>query len=61
MKLKVCPSGSGHFVKMVHYGIEYGDMRLIDKVYQIMKDVLKMPNDENAAVKEDLSLIFIDL
>ena len=38
--------GSGHFVKMVHNGIEYGDMQLICETYQIMKDVLKMSNDE---------------
>ncbi|CAF4896603.1 unnamed protein product, partial [Rotaria socialis] len=34
----VGPSGSGHFVKMVHNGIEYGDMQLICEVYHIMKD-----------------------
>ncbi len=38
--------GSGHFVKMVHNGIEYGDMQLICEAYQIMKDVLEMSNDE---------------
>ena len=38
--------GSGHFVKMVHNGIEYGDMQLICEAYQIMKDVLGMSNDE---------------
>ncbi len=32
--------GAGHFVKMVHNGIEYGDMQMISEVYQIMKDVL---------------------
>lgn len=32
--------GSGHFVKMVHNGIEYGDMQLICESYQLMKDVL---------------------
>ena len=39
-------NGSGHFVKMVHNGIEYGDMQLICEAYQIMKDVLNMSNDE---------------
>lgn len=34
--------GAGHFVKMVHNGIEYGDMQLICEVYQIMKDLLGM-------------------
>ena len=38
--------GSGHFVKMVHNGIEYGDMQLICEAYQLMKDVLGMSNDE---------------
>ncbi len=35
-------NGAGHFVKMVHNGIEYGDMQLICEVYQIMRDVLLM-------------------
>ncbi|XP_019642889.1 PREDICTED: 6-phosphogluconate dehydrogenase, decarboxylating-like [Branchiostoma belcheri] len=38
--------GAGHFVKMVHNGIEYGDMQLICEAYHLMKDVLKMDNDE---------------
>jgi 6-phosphogluconate dehydrogenase len=38
--------GAGHFVKMVHNGIEYGDMQLICESYHIMKDVLKMSVDE---------------
>jgi len=38
--------GSGHFVKMVHNGIEYGDMQLICEAYQIMRDVLGMTADE---------------
>ena len=38
--------GSGHFVKMVHNGIEYGDMQLICEAYQVMKDVLGISNDE---------------
>jgi len=38
--------GSGHFVKMVHNGIEYGDMQLICEAYQLMKDVLGMSNDQ---------------
>ncbi|NSW95686.1 MAG: NADP-dependent phosphogluconate dehydrogenase, partial [Bacteroidales bacterium] len=33
-------NGAGHFVKMVHNGIEYGDMQLICEAYQIMKDLL---------------------
>lgn len=39
-------NGAGHFVKMVHNGIEYGDMQLICEVYQIMRDLLKMNADE---------------
>lgn len=39
-------NGSGHFVKMVHNGIEYGDMQLICEAYQIMRDVLGMSNKE---------------
>jgi len=36
-------NGAGHFVKMVHNGIEYGDMELICEAYQIMKEMLGMP------------------
>lgn len=39
-------NGAGHFVKMVHNGIEYGDMQLICEAYQLMKDLLGMSNDE---------------
>jgi 6-phosphogluconate dehydrogenase len=39
-------NGAGHFVKMVHNGIEYGDMQLICEAYQIMKDVLGMSAEE---------------
>ena len=38
--------GAGHFVKMVHNGIEYGDMQMICEVYQMMKVGLGMSNDE---------------
>jgi 6-phosphogluconate dehydrogenase len=38
--------GAGHFVKMVHNGIEYGDMQLICEAYQIMKDLLGMSTSE---------------
>ena len=38
--------GAGHFVKMVHNGIEYGDMQMICETYQVMKDGLGMSNDE---------------
>jgi len=39
-------NGAGHFVKMVHNGIEYGDMQMICETYQIMKDLLGMSNKE---------------
>jgi 6-phosphogluconate dehydrogenase len=39
-------NGAGHFVKMVHNGIEYGDMQLICEAYQIMKELLGMPAAE---------------
>jgi len=39
-------SGAGHFVKMVHNGIEYGDMQLICEAYQLMRDGLGMTNEE---------------
>merc|ERR1712158_267413 len=45
--------GSGHFVKMVHNGIEYGDMQLICEAYNLMKDTLGMSHDEMAATLAD--------
>jgi 6-phosphogluconate dehydrogenase len=39
-------SGAGHFVKMVHNGIEYGDMQLIGETYDVMKRVLGMSNQQ---------------
>jgi 6-phosphogluconate dehydrogenase len=39
-------NGAGHFIKMVHNGIEYGDMQLICEAYQIMKELLGMGADE---------------
>jgi len=38
--------GAGHYVKMVHNGIEYGDMQLICEAYQLLKEGLGMSNDE---------------
>ncbi len=40
------PGGAGHYVKMVHNGIEYGDMQLICEAYILMKDVLGMSYPE---------------
>lgn len=39
-------NGAGHFVKMVHNGIEYGDMQLISEAYNLMKNLLGMDADE---------------
>ena len=39
-------NGAGHFVKMVHNGIEYGDMQLITETYQMMRGLLGMTPDE---------------
>jgi len=39
-------NGAGHFVKMVHNGIEYGDMQLICEAYHLMRDLLGMSADE---------------
>jgi len=44
--------GSGHFVKMVHNGIEYGDMQLISEGYGIMKKLLGLSNSQIADVLE---------
>src|SRR5215471_7224012 len=38
--------GAGHYVKMVHNGIEYGDMQLICEAYQLMKEGLGLSNEE---------------
>ena len=45
--------GAGHYVKMVHNGIEYGDMQLICEAYQCMKDGLGMSHDEMQEVFAD--------
>ena len=42
----VGPRGAGHYVKMVHNGIEYGDMQLICEAYQVLKDAAGLSNDE---------------
>jgi 6-phosphogluconate dehydrogenase len=44
------PDGAGHYVKMVHNGIEYGDMQLIAESYAILKHVLGLSNQELANV-----------
>lgn len=52
--------GAGHFVKMVHNGIEYGDMQLITEAYQFMKDGLGMSADEMQAVFADWNKTELD-
>ena len=59
-------NGAGHFVKMVHNGIEYGDMQLICEAYQIMKDMLGMSAEEMHEVfaewnKGDLDSYLIEI
>jgi 6-phosphogluconate dehydrogenase len=46
----VGPDGAGHFVKMVHNGIEYGDMQLIAEAYDILRRVLGMKAEQLAEV-----------
>lgn len=58
--------GAGHYVKMVHNGIEYGDMQLICEAYNLMKDGLGMTADEMHQVfaewnKGDLDSFLIDI
>ncbi|KAJ9445198.1 6-phosphogluconate dehydrogenase [Diplonema papillatum] len=58
--------GAGHYVKMVHNGIEYGDMQVICEVYHIMRDVLKLSNKEMAEIfdeynKGDLESYLIEI
>ncbi|MEM9485938.1 MAG: NAD(P)-binding domain-containing protein, partial [Cyanobacteria bacterium P01_F01_bin.116] len=40
------PGGAGHYVKMVHNGIEYGDMQLIAEAYDLMKNVLGLGHQQ---------------
>lgn len=44
--IHIGPGGAGHFVKMVHNGIEYGDMQLITEAYLLLKNVLGMNPEE---------------
>jgi len=59
-------AGAGHFVKMVHNGIEYGDMQLIAEVYHVMKDLLGLSHDEMSRIfadwnKGELDSFLIDI
>ena len=58
--------GAGHYVKMVHNGIEYGDMQLICEAYQLLKDGLGLGADELATIfadwnKGDLDSFLIEI
>jgi len=46
-------NGAGHFVKMVHNGIEYGDMQLICETYDLLKNVLGLSDDEMGNVFDE--------
>lgn len=52
--------GAGHFVKMVHNGIEYGDMQLICEAYQLMKNLLGLTADEIHQVFSDWNKTELD-
>ena len=53
-------NGAGHFVKMVHNGIEYGDMQLICEAYQLMRDGLGMSAEEMHQVFADWNKTELD-
>src|SRR2546423_14012021 len=60
------PDGAGHYVKMVHNGIEYGDMQLICEAYAILKNVVGMNDKELAEIftewnKGDLDSYLIEI
>ncbi|PZD65170.1 phosphogluconate dehydrogenase (NADP(+)-dependent, decarboxylating), partial [Pantoea ananatis] len=60
------PDGAGHYVKMVHNGIEYGDMQLIAEAYALLKGALGLNNEELAKTFTDwnngeLSSYLIDI
>ncbi|HEX3081786.1 MAG TPA: decarboxylating NADP(+)-dependent phosphogluconate dehydrogenase [Candidatus Saccharimonadia bacterium] len=52
--------GAGHYVKMVHNGIEYGDMQIIGEAYQLLKDYAGLSTDEMAKVFTDWNKTELD-
>ena len=56
----VGPGGAGNFVKMVHNGIEYGDMQLISEAYDVLKTVGGLTNAELAAAFSDWNAAELD-
>lgn len=60
------PDGAGHYVKMVHNGIEYGDMQLIAEAYALLKNALGLSNEQLASTfnewnKGELRSYLIDI
>ncbi len=53
----VGPDGAGHFVKMIHNGIEYADMQLISELYEICRKVFRLPNSQIANLFESFEEI----
>ena len=53
-------NGAGHFVKMVHNGIEYGDMQLICESYQLMRDLLGLTVDEMSEIFKEWNKTELD-
>jgi 6-phosphogluconate dehydrogenase len=47
------PGGAGHYVKMVHNGIEYGDMQLIAEAYDVLARALRLPARELSAIFQE--------
>ena len=56
----VGPRGAGHYVKMVHNAIEYGDMQLIAEAYQILRDLGGLDNRELAATFSEWNAAELD-
>ena len=54
------PNGAGHYVKMVHNGIEYGDMQLIAESYDLMKNILNLSVEEMADIFKEWNQCELD-
>lgn len=52
--------GAGHYVKMVHNGIEYGDMQLISEAYNLLKSTLNLSSDELCQIFKDWNKVELD-
>ena len=52
MRNYIGADGAGHYVKMVHNGIEYGDMQLIAETYSLLRNRLGMDNESLASLFE---------